>query len=102
MIGPVPSHKYLHKSPARLYTIRNEKRINMVSEGLHKWFSHKNGSGGGGWVDCNKSKKGKLVPCGRKEGSKRSYPACRPTLSACNSRKRLKKSSARISWEKKK
>lgn len=73
----------------------------MVNESLHKWFSHKNGSGGGGWIDCNKSIKGKLE-IGRTEGSKRSYPACRPTLSACNTRKRLKKSSTRISWEKKK
>jgi hypothetical protein len=72
----------------------------MVSEGLHKWFSHKNGAGGG-WIDCKASEKGKLVPCGRKEGSKRAYPACRPTLSQCNSRKKLKTSSKRISWGKK-
>lgn len=71
----------------------------MKKEGLHAWFSHKNG-GGGGWVDCKASRKGKLVPCGRSSSSGgRSYPACRPTLSACNRRKSLKRGSQRISWK---
>lgn len=74
----------------------------MVKESLHKWFSHKNG-GGGGWVDCKASKKGHLVPCGRSEGGRRrGYPACRPTIAQCNSRKSLKSSSERISWKKQK
>jgi len=68
-------------------------------EGLHGWFKRNKGKG---WVDCRASKKGKLVPCGRQEGEKRKgYPACRPTKAMCNSRKRLKKGSKRISWKKK-
>jgi len=68
-------------------------------KGLHGWFSRK----AGGWIDCKASKKGKLVPCGRKTagpGAERSYPACRPTLSACNKKgTRRKKSSKPISWK---
>lgn len=66
-------------------------------QGLHGWFSRKTG----GWIDCKASKKGHLVPCGRKkagQGAEREYPACRPTLSACNKSKHKKKSSKRISW----
>ena len=67
---------------------------------LHDWFSHKNGTKGGGWIDCNKSKKGKLVPCGRSSATnpKRKYPACRPVLSMCNSSKKKKVGHKRISW----
>jgi len=62
-------------------------------EGLHGWFSRNKGKG---WIDCKTGK-----PCGRQEGEKRkSYPACRPTKSMCNSRKRHKKGSKRISWKK--
>lgn len=70
-------------------------------KGLHGWFSRNNGKG---WVNCKKSRKGKIVPCGRKKGSKggKGYPACRPTLSACSASKRKKKSSKRISWKKNK
>lgn len=67
-------------------------------QGLHGWFSRKTG----GWIDCKASKKGKLVPCGRKKtgkGAEREYPACRPVLSACNKNKKKKKSSKRISWK---
>lgn len=72
----------------------------MKKEGLHAWFERNHGKG---WIDCKKSKKGKLVACGRKSGEKRKgYPACRPTLSQCNGSKRKKKSSARISWKGKK
>ena len=70
-------------------------------QGLHGWFSRKTG----GWIDCKASKKGKLVPCGRKKtgkGTEREYPACRPVLSACNKNKNKKKSSKRISWKGKK
>jgi hypothetical protein len=69
----------------------------LGEESLHDWFSHKSG-GKPGWVDC-KTKK----PCGRQKGEKRkSYPACRPTLSQCNSSMKKKKSSKRISWKSKK
>jgi hypothetical protein len=68
-------------------------------QGLHGWFSRKTG----GWIDCKASKKGHLVPCGRKKagkGAERAYPACRPTLSACTAKgKKRKKSSKRISWK---
>jgi hypothetical protein len=69
-------------------------------QGLHGWFSRNKGKG---WIDCKASKKGHLVPCGRKKagkGAKRKYPACRPTLSMCNAKgKKRKKSSKPISWE---
>jgi hypothetical protein len=68
--------------------------------GLRGWFDRNHGKG---WIDCKASKKGSLVPCGRKKtgkGSERKYPACRPTLSACNAQgKKRKKSSKRISWK---
>jgi len=70
-------------------------------EGLRGWFAR---NGGKGWIDCNKSTKKKKVPCGRKKagrGTDRKYPACRPTLSACNSKgKKRKKDSNPISWKK--
>jgi hypothetical protein len=69
-------------------------------EGLRGWFSRNRGKG---WVDCKASKKGHIVPCGRKKagkGADREYPACRPTLSKCNAKgKKRKKSSKRISWD---
>jgi hypothetical protein len=68
--------------------------------GLKGWFDRNNGKG---WIDCKKSRKGHLVSCGRKtagKGAKRPYPACRPTLSACNKKGvKRKKSSKPISWE---
>ena len=67
----------------------------MKNEGLRKWFGR---NGGKGWIDCKTG-----GPCGRKSakgGSKRAYPACRPTKSACNSNKNKKKGPARISWKK--
>jgi hypothetical protein len=69
-------------------------------QGLHGWFARNRGKG---WIDCKKSKKGNLVPCGREnagKGTKRAYPACRPTLSACNKKGiRRKKSGETISWK---
>ena len=75
-------------------SIINESKFDLEKKkGLHGWFKRNKGKG---WIDC-KTKK----PCGRQKGEKRrSYPACRPTLSACNSRKRLKKGSKNISWKK--
>jgi hypothetical protein len=79
----------------------NESKFELEKErGLKGWFDR---NGGKGWIDCKASKKGDLVPCGRKKtgkGAEREYPACRPTLSACNKKgKKRKKSSKRISWE---
>jgi hypothetical protein len=64
-------------------------------ESLHKWFSRNNGKG---WIDCKTGK-----PCGRKSAtsSNRSYPACRPTKSQCNSSAKKKKGPSRISWKRK-
>jgi hypothetical protein len=79
----------------------NESKFKLEKErGLKGWFDRNKGVG---WIDCKASKKGDLVPCGRKKtgkGAEREYPACRPTLSACNKKgKKRKKSSKRISWE---
>ena len=59
------------------------KELIMAKEGLKKWFSRNKGKG---WIDCKTGK-----PCGRKSakgGSKRPYPACRPTKAQCNSAKK--------------
>ncbi len=64
-------------------------------QGLHGWFSRNRGKG---WIDCKTGK-----PCGRKSakgGSKRPYPACRPTKAMCTAAKKKKKGPARISWKK--
>jgi len=68
--------------------------------GLKGWFDRNNGKG---WIDCKSSKKGKLVPCGRKKagkGTDRKYPACRPNLSACNKKGTKRKKDGKIvSWK---
>ena len=64
-------------------------------QGLHGWFSRNRGKG---WIDCKTGK-----PCGRKSakgGSKRPYPACRPTKAMCTAAKKKKQGPARISWKK--
>lgn len=82
----------------------NEDTFKLEKErGLRGWFDRNKGKG---WIDCKSSKKGKLVPCGRKKagkGAERKYPACRPTLSACNKTGvKRKKTSKPISWKKEK
>jgi hypothetical protein len=80
-----------------LVTIILEGFEKEKEEGLHGWFSRRGADGRKGWIDCKTGKS-----CGRQEGEKRKgYPACRPTMAMCNSRKRLKKGSKRISWKKK-
>jgi hypothetical protein len=67
------------------------------SQGLHGWFSRKGGEGSSGWVDCNTCRKDpdtgrkKCKPCGRQDGEKRKYPACRPTPSSGGTRGKGKK-----------
>jgi hypothetical protein len=67
------------------------------SQGLHGWFARKGGGGSSGWVDCNTCRKNpktgrkKCKPCGRKDGEKRKYPACRPTPASCGTRGKGKK-----------
>lgn len=88
--------KFIEWIEIRENTFKLEKE-----RGLKGWFDRNHGKG---WIDCKASKKGKLVVCGRSKtgkGTKREYPACRPTLSACNSiGKKRKKNSKRISWKK--
>ena len=70
-------------------------RMANTGGGLRQWFAQNKGKG---WVDCKTGK-----PCGRKTakgGSKRPYPACRPTMAQCNSSKTKKTGAARISWKK--
>lgn len=65
------------------------------SESLKKWFSRNKGKG---WVDCKTGK-----ACGRKSasGSKRPYPACRPTKAQCKGLKTSKKTGPkRVQWKK--
>jgi hypothetical protein len=67
-------------------------------QGLHGWFSRNKGKG---WVNCKRSKPGHIVPCGREKAKEgKGYPACRPTLAMCNTRKKYKKGPKRISWKK--
>jgi hypothetical protein len=67
------------------------------SQGLHGWFARRGGGGSSGWVDCNtcrknpKTGKKKCKPCGRQDGEKRKYPACRPTPASCGTRGKGKK-----------
>jgi hypothetical protein len=75
-----------------------------ITENLRDWFkSHKDPKTGKkfkGWINCKTG-----GPCGRKDTSKGSYPACRPTKAACNKikgRMYKKKSSKRVSWKKNK
>ena len=62
---------------------------------LRTWFSKNKGTG---WVDCKTGK-----PCGRKSakgGSKRPYPACRPTMAECKkSVAKRKTGPGRVSWK---
>lgn len=71
-------------------------RKSPTSGGLRKWFGQNKGKG---WIDCKTGK-----PCGRKSargGSKRPYPACRPTKAQCTKAAKRKRGPARISWKKK-
>lgn len=67
------------------------------SQGLHGWFARRGGGGSSGWVDCNTCRKNpetgrkKCKPCGRQDGEKRKYPACRPTPASCGTRGKGKK-----------
>ena len=71
-------------------------------ENLRDWFKphvDKKGKKFKGWINCKTG-----GPCGRKNTSKGSYPACRPTKAQCKNIKGKmykKKSSKRVNWEKK-
>jgi hypothetical protein len=72
-------------------------------ENLRDWFAphvDKKGRKFKGWINCKTG-----GPCGRNDTSKGSYPACRATKAECDKIKGKmykKKSSKRVSWEKKK
>lgn len=81
--------------------VKEEGTFDLEDErGLRGWFDRNHGKG---WIDCRASTKDKKVPCGRKKagrGTDRRYPACRPTLSACNKKGvRRKKDSKTVSWD---
>jgi hypothetical protein len=89
------------KKGAENWGVKKEGTFDLEKErGLRGWFDRNRGKG---WIDCKASRKGKLVPCGRKKagkGAERKYPACRPTLSACNKKGvRRKKGKDSVSWE---
>jgi hypothetical protein len=89
------------KKGAENWGVKKEGTFDLEKErGLRGWFDRYRGKG---WIDCKASRKGKLVPCGRKKagkGAERKYPACRPTLSACNKKGvRRKKGKDSVSWE---
>jgi len=94
-------NKKKHESLSPDDTRIDEDTFKLEKErGLKGWFDR---NGGKGWVDCRASRKGRIVPCGRDKagrGADRKYPACRPTLGACNKKGvRRKKSKKRISWD---
>ena len=70
-------------------------------ENLRDWFTpqtDKKGKKFKGWVNCKTG-----GPCGRKDTSKGSYPACRPTKAQCKTIKGKmykKTSSKRVNWKK--
>jgi len=91
-----------HENTIDDYPVIEEGKFDLEKKrGLKGWFDRNHGKG---WIDCRASKKGHLVPCGRKEtgsGAERKYPACRPTLSACNKvGVKRKKNKEQSSWEK--
>jgi hypothetical protein len=81
--------------------LKEEQIQEKAKETLRTWFKRSGAPGKtGGWVDCNApiykdGKKTGYKPCGRKEGEKRSYPACRPTAAKCKDKGKGK------SWGKK-
>jgi hypothetical protein len=88
------------KVGAENWGVKKEGTFDLEKErGLKGWFDRNHGKG---WIDCKASTKDKKVACGRKKagkGADRKYPACRPTLSACNKKgTRRKKGGKRVSW----
>ena len=77
------------------------KKRKSSGNSLKDWFGQNKGKG---WVDCKTGK-----PCGRKSKTKtkRSYPACRPTMAQCKSKAgkaaiKKKTSAKSVNWKKKK
>jgi hypothetical protein len=81
------------ESELEVYEAKKTDFSKEKDKGLHGWFERQGGKGKSkGWVDCNTCRTNKKTgrkeckPCGRKEGEKRKYPACRPTPSACGTK----------------
>ena len=88
---------YLKNNPDEMDEAKKTDYSKEKSQGLHGWFARRGGGGSSGWVDCNTCKKDpdtgskKCKPCGRQDGEKRKYPACRPTPASCGTRGKGKK-----------
>ena len=88
---------YLNNNPDDLDEAKKTDFSKEKSQGLHGWFARRGGGGSSGWVDCNTCRKDpdtgrkKCRPCGRQDGEKRKYPACRPTPASCGTRGKGKK-----------
>lgn len=88
---------YLNNNPDDLDEAKKTDFSKEKSQGLHGWFARRGGGGSSGWVDCNTCRKDpdtgrkKCKPCGRQDGEKRKYPACRPTPASCGTRGKGKK-----------
>lgn len=89
---------YIKKHNIELDEAKKTDYSKEKSQGLHGWFARRGGKGKSkGWVDCNTCRKDpetgrkKCKSCGRKDGEKRKYPACRPTPASCGTRGKGKK-----------
>ena len=91
----------IKKAKSMLKENRKLTQIEIL-ENLRDWFAphvDKKGRKFKGWINCKTG-----GPCGRKDTSKGSYPACRPTKAQCakiKGKMYKKKSSARVRWKKK-
>ena len=68
---PYIVEKTINKSTKMKNKSTKMKGRNSNNNGLTRWFNEK-------WVNVCKKKSGKYVLCGRKKGSMKKYPYCRP------------------------
>ena len=70
--GNKSPYKTQKKSPKKSKKSRKSRKSRKSNRNnLTRWFNEK-------WVNVCKKKSGKYVPCGRKKGSMKKYPYCRP------------------------
>ena len=67
--NPYKSRKKTNNKSRKKTNNKSRKKSN--NNNLTRWFNEK-------WVNVCKKKSGKYVPCGRKKGSMKKYPYCRP------------------------
>jgi hypothetical protein len=103
----IPSETTIKENTNRIRaSISNPQIMEQMSqrqllENLRDWFAphvDKKGKKFKGWINCKTG-----GPCGRKDTSKGSYPACRATKADCKKIKGKmykKKSSERVNWKK--